>query len=229
MRNSALVVLLLAASCTAFGSGGGSMQTDRSYGGSASRLGDGPSPDEQARNNYNAGVKIVEKADALDVAAAHETDAKKQAKALSKSKDAYAAALKKFSKAVDAKSNMYEAWNYVGYTNRKLGNYDVALQAYDRALSLKPGYPEAIEYRGHAYLGLNRLSEAKEAYLTLYSGNRNLAAKLLAAMQEWVGTSHGSAGIDSATVDSFSAWVTERSTIASKTAGLTREGATSAW
>ena len=63
---------------------------------------------------------------------------------------------------------MYQAWNYVGYTNRKLGNYDDALAAYDRALSSSsPDYAEAIEYRGHAYLGLNRLSEAKEAYLAL--------------------------------------------------------------
>ncbi len=76
---------------------------------------------------------------------------------------------------------MHEAWNYLGYTHRKLGDYQAALTAYDRALNLKPGYPEAIEYRGHAYLGLNRLEDAKQAYLTLFAGNRQLAAQLLAA------------------------------------------------
>ena len=87
---------------------------------------------------------------------------------------------------------MYEAWNYVGYTNRKLGNYEAALTAYDRALTLKPDYPEAIEYRGHAYLGLNRLDDAKQAYLTLFGSNRKLAAQLLAGMQAWVGEHRGS-------------------------------------
>lgn len=228
MRSAALATLLLAASWTAFGSGGGSMPTDRSMG-QASRLSEAPSPEEQARSAYNAGVKSVEKADELAADAARQTDAKKQAKMQAKSKDAYESALKKFSKAVEAKPNMFEAWNYVGYTNRKLGNYEIALQAYDRALALKPGYPEAIEYRGHAYLGLNRLSEAKEAYLTLYSNNRKLAAQLLTGMQEWIGAHRDGGNMDAATVDSFSAWVSERSSIAAKTAGLTREGANAAW
>ena len=47
--------------------------------------------------------------------------------------------------------------------------------------------------------GLNRLSEAKEAYLALFAGNRKLAASLLAAMQEWVGEHRGNAaGVDGA-------------------------------
>ena len=74
---------------------------------------------------------------------------------------------------------------------------------------------------------MNRLSEAQDAYLALYSSNRKLAAQLLAGMQEWIGTHHGnSGGLD---VDSFAAWVSERSAIAGKTASLTREGANAAW
>ena len=125
---------------------------------------------------------------------------------------------------------MYQAWNYLGYSQRKLGNYQDALTAYDRALSIKPGYAEAIEYRGHAYLGLNRLSEAKESYLALYASNRNLAGSLLTAMQEWVGAHRAdAAGVDVGMLDSFASWVSERSKIAGQTVGLTREGATSAW
>jgi tetratricopeptide (TPR) repeat protein len=125
---------------------------------------------------------------------------------------------------------MYQAWNYLGYSQRKLGNYQDALTAYDRALSIKPGYAEAIEYRGHAYLGLNRLSEAKESYLALFASNRKLAGSLLTAMQEWVGAHRAdAAGIDVAMLDSFASWVNERSKIAGQTVGLTREGATSAW
>jgi tetratricopeptide (TPR) repeat protein len=187
-------------------------------------------PEEQAVSAYNAGVHVVEKADELSADAARQTDAKKQHKGNDKAKSSYAAALKKFSKATELNPAMFQAWNYVGYTNRKIGNYEAALTAYDRALTLKPDYAEAIEYRGHAYLGLNRLGEAKQAYLTLFSSNRKLAAQLLTAMQAWVGEHRGNAGgVDGASLEAFASWVNERSTIASQTASLTREGASAAW
>ena len=220
------LALLLATACTAFGAGGGEMPS-RPMGGTSAAP---PSPEEQARSAYNAGVKAVQKADGLSADAAHQSDAKKQAKALDKAADGYASALKKFTHATELNPGMHEAWNYVGYTNRKLGKYDAALAAYDRALALKPGYPEAIEYRGHAYLGLNRLDDAKTAYLALFSSNRQLAAQLLAGMQAWVGEHRGNpAGVDGASLESFASWVNERSAIASQTAGLTREGASAAW
>ncbi|HKU88540.1 MAG TPA: tetratricopeptide repeat protein [Steroidobacteraceae bacterium] len=220
------LTLMLSTACTAFGAGGGEMPS-RPMGGSSTPA---PSPEEQARSAYNAGVKVVEKADQLAADASHQADAKKQAKALDKANDGYASALKKFTRATELYPSMHEAWNYVGYTNRKLGKYDAALAAYDRALTLKPGYPEAIEYRGHAYLGLNRLDDAKAAYLSLFSSNRKLAAQLLAGMQSWVGEHRGNpAGVDGASLESFASWVSERSAIASQTAGLTREGASAAW
>lgn len=220
------LALMLATTCTAFGAGGGEMPS-RPMGSSSSPP---PSPEEQARSAYNAGVKVVEKADSVSTDAAHQSDAKKQAKALDKAHDGYASALKKFTKATELNPSMHEAWNYVGYTNRKLGKYDAALAAYDRALTLKPGYAEAIEYRGHAYLGLNRLDDAKSAYLSLFGSNRKLAAQLLAGMQAWVGEHRGNpAGVDGAALESFASWVSERSSIASQTAGLTREGASAAW
>jgi len=231
MRNSLRLItftLLLATTCTAFGAGGGELPNRSS--GSASRLDKPVTPEEQARNDYNAGVRLVEKADELAADALHQADERKKAKALSKAEQNYNTAMKKFSNATQLQPSNYQAWNYIGYTNRKVGKFDAALAAYDRALKLKPDYAEAIEYRGHAYLGLNRLAEAKAAYLALFAGNRQLAATLLAAMQEWVGKHRGSAeGVDGATLDSFASWVNERSTIASQTAALTREGAASAW
>jgi tetratricopeptide (TPR) repeat protein len=218
MRTTLLMAsaMLLAAGPT-FGAGGGPMPS----GGMPSMESREPrTPEDQARDLYNSGVKLVEKADKL---AADAT----QKKSVDKAGKAYDGALKKFARATDLNPTMYQAWNYVGYTNRKLGNYEAALQAYDRTLRLKPDYPEAIEYRGHAYLGLNRLSEAKQAYLALYSANRKLAAQLLAGMQQWVAAHRENAGgLD---VDSFAAWVNERSAIAAQTASLTREGASAAW
>lgn len=188
------------------------------------------SPETQALSAYNAGVRLVEKADELTADAARQTDEHKQKKTLDKARQNYSTALRKFAQAIEFQSGMYQAWNYLGYTQRKLGNYQDAVIAYDRALSIKPGYAEAIEYRGHAYLGLNRLSEAKESYLALYASNRKLAASLLTAMQEWVGAHRAnSAGVDGAMLESFGSWVSERSKIAGQTVGLTREGASSAW
>ena len=220
---SLAIALFLAAGPT-FGAGGGSAPS----GGTPSmQMREPKSPEEQARDQYNGGVRLVEKGDSVSADASRQADARKQQKARSKAESSYGGALKKFMRATELQPSMYQAWNYVGYTNRKLGNYEAALQAYDRALRLKPDYAEAIEYRGHAYLGLNRLSEAKDAYLALYSSNRKLAAQLLAGMQDWIGTHRDNAGgLD---VDSFAAWVNERSAIASQTASLTREGASAGW
>ncbi len=45
---------------------------------------------------------------------------------------------------------MKEGWNLLGYTSRRLGDYEESLSAYDAALKLQPDYPEAIEYRAGA-------------------------------------------------------------------------------
>jgi hypothetical protein len=46
-------------------------------------------------------------------------------------------------------------------------------------------------------------------------------------MQQWVAEHRGSAGLDPGSFDAFASWVNERSAIASQTAALTREGASS--
>src|SRR5688572_30777547 len=193
------VTLLSIVAGTAFGAGGGDMPAP------SERI--AKSPETEALNAFNSGVRLVEKADALDADAARQTDAGKQKKSRDKARKNYSTALRKFARAIELQSGMYSAWNYLGYSQRKLGNYQDALVAYDRALSLKPGYAEAIEYRGHAYLGLDRLSEAKEAYLALYASNRKLASSLLAGMQEWVGAHRtNAAGVDGAMLESFASW-----------------------
>lgn len=217
MRTPVLVAITLLVAGPTFGAGGGSMP---SGGMSSMDTREPRTPEDQARDQYNSGVRLVEKADKLAADASHQ-------KSVDKAGKAYDNALKKFMRATELNPGMYQAWNYVGYANRKLGNFEAALAAYDRALRLKPDYPEAIEYRGHAYLGLNRLSEAKDAYLSLYSANRQLAAQLLAGMQDWIGAHReNTGGLD---VESFAAWVSERTAIAGKTASLTREGAGAAW
>jgi tetratricopeptide (TPR) repeat protein len=216
--------LLVAATPFAWANGGGSMQMS-----APSPEPREESPEDKAKGLYNQGVRDVKKADKYQAAALQLTDAGKKDKAVREAREYYASALKKFEQATQTDSDMYEAWNYVGYTNRKLGNYDVALSGYERALSLHPGYPEALEYRGEAYLGLNRVADAQKAYLDLFASNRALADKLLASMKDWLQAQRASAGADAEKVGELDKWIQERSAIAGQTAALTREGTAASW
>ena len=216
--------LLCAVAPLSFANGGGAMP---SMSRPAPRV---ATPQQQARDLYNDGVGYVKKADKIDAEAAKASDAGKKERAARDAHDRYASALGKFQQSVQLDPGGYEAWNYVGYTSRKLGHYDDALAAYERALTLKPGYADAIEYRGEAYLAVNRLDDAKKAYLDLFAGNRALADKLLTAMKGWVAAQHAApAGENAASVEELDKWIQERSQVAAQTAALTRAGTASAW
>jgi tetratricopeptide (TPR) repeat protein len=176
-------------------------------------------PEEQAKQAYNQGVRAVKAADKLSKSADEAKDEKKQTKALDKAKRQYENARGYFAAALQRKADMYEAWNYVGYTSRKLGEFDKALQAYDEALRLSPSYGEAIEYRGEAYLGLDRVEDAKNAYMQLFPSSRPLAEQLMAAMQKWV-SERRAAGNAAPEVEALAQWIDERSNIARQTASL---------
>jgi tetratricopeptide (TPR) repeat protein len=142
-------------------------------------------------------------------------------------KDAYTRARAAFQDATQSDPAMAEAWNGLGYSQRKLGDYAASLASYDRALTLKPGYPEATEYRGEAYLAVNRVEDAKQAYLELFASNRALADHLLGAMKNWIAAQ--SSGANQASAADLSRWVEERAKIAAQTAALTRDGAAAGW
>jgi tetratricopeptide (TPR) repeat protein len=187
-------------------------------------------PQQKAKDAYNDGVHDVKKADKAQDAAAQATDTGKKDKAARDAHDRYAEALSKFQEATQLDPTLHEAWNYVGYTSRKLGHYDEALAAYDKALALKPGYADALEYRGEAYLALNRIPDAQQAYLDLYAGSHALAGKLLTAMKSWVaGQRANPAGGDAGKLDDLDKWIRERAQIAGQTAALTRAGTAASW
>lgn len=173
-----------------------------------------------ARLNYNVGYELFEKAQAADKAAAGLKGAK--AKAAQQAVLAeYRAARDRFDAAAQADPNLKEAWNLVGYTSRQLGDYDRSLEAYGKALALDPAYPEAIEYRGEAYLKLNRLEDAKSAYMALFAAHPSHAGVLLESMRNWVAEKQKSPGnVDKAEVEAFAAWVAERGSLAAQTAAL---------
>jgi tetratricopeptide (TPR) repeat protein len=170
-----------------------------------------------AASALNAALDAVKEADA----AAGDGSGKLPAAA----KAAYEKARTSFSAATQADPKLAQAWNGLGYSSRKLGDYKTALSAYDKAIELRAGYPEATEYRGEAYLALNRPEDAKQAYLDLFAVNRALAGKLLESMKKWA----ASAGKKKDDVADLNDFIKERTQIAAQTASLTRESAPQGW
>lgn len=167
------------------------------------------SPEAVAAAALNSGLKRLEQADKLEVK--NPKQARKE----------YEAALKDFLAAAVAAPDNYRAHNGAGYSLRKLGDYPRALESYERALKLAPTSSEAIEYRAEAYLGLNRLEDAKQAYMQLFVNDRQTSHVLMKAMKAWVDAHRARpAGVDPAAVDAFAAWVGERDMLASSVGNL---------
>jgi len=57
--------------------------------------------------------------------------------------------------------------NYLGYANRKLGNYDTAIRYYREALAINPEHLGANEYLGELYAELGDLDRARVQLATL--------------------------------------------------------------
>lgn len=164
---------------------------------------------DAATQALNRGLSRLEKADRLEI------------KSPELARKEYAAALKDFQTAAIAKPDNYRAHNGAGYALRKLGDYDRALQSYDRALALAPASIEAIEYRGEAYLGLNRLDDAKQAYMYLFVHDRAASNVLMQGMKAWIENHRAQQGVvDPAIVAAFDAWVRERDMLASSVGNL---------
>lgn len=178
-------------------------------------------PEEEAKDAYNQGLKLRDKAWALeDKAEAAGTDAERQ-KHLGKAQKHYTKSIRLFETATRKVPTFHQAFSSLGYALRKTGEFERSLEAYDQALKLAPFYGEAIEYRAEAYLGLDRLDEAKEAYMQLFSSNRDLADQLMVAMRRWLEKRRAEpGGVSSETIESFAAWVAERSELAEQTARL---------
>jgi tetratricopeptide (TPR) repeat protein len=170
------------------------------------------SADEQAIEHYNAGLadrdqawKLQEMLDAPDTAEA------KRDKLLKKQRSAYERAVEEFSAATLLNPRYHEAWGSKGYALRQLGDWAGALKAYEMSLHLKPDYPQALEYIGEAYLGLNRIDDAKDAWAKLDPVDATLALELVSAMRVWIDQRRDDPGeIKIGELDAFERWVGER-------------------
>lgn len=81
----------------------------------------------------------------------------------------YQRALALLQKVVEADQRNADAWNYVGFSYRKLQQFDQSLAAYQKALALNPNHRGANEYLGELYLMTGELGKAKERLAKLQS------------------------------------------------------------
>jgi tetratricopeptide (TPR) repeat protein len=206
------------------GGGGGQMPGGRGMGQSQPG-GDMPpstaseKPDAAAKKAFKAGVKSLNRAREFQEVADKATNPDKKADALDKVNDAYGKALDQFTDALSNKGDMVEAWNNAAYVHLRLGAYNEAIDDYNHTLSIKPELFEAIEGRAEAFVGTDRLDQAKAAYMDLFNHAPVLADQLMAVMQKWLQSHHEAAnGMRGADIDSFGKWLQERDGIAKQAA-----------
>jgi tetratricopeptide (TPR) repeat protein len=167
-----------------------------------------PADPTQARKAFNLGFEEYQMATGLENAAVGRTgeDALRSREAV---KAGLSRAREKFRIAVGGDPNMKEGWNMLGYTSRKLGDYEESLKAYDKALALAPDYPEAIEYRAELFLLTGRLGDVKEAYASLLKSSPSYAGVLKTSVQDWLKAKKPAPGVTDAQRAEFAAWASK--------------------
>ena len=217
----AVIALLAAPALVASGPGGG--------GGGMSA----PMPSMQQRSPHDQAVEFYNNAerriDGLtkthdEMKAAAASDPQKAAKLQAKLAKGLENAAADLERAVKNDPQLFQAWSELGFTYRKMGKFKESLEAYDRSLSIQPDYTPALEYRAEAYLGLNRIDDAKKTYTDLFSMDRPKADALLISMKSYVAARHAdAAGLDAAQLDAFDKWVSQREIIHNQTVALTAQ------
>jgi tetratricopeptide (TPR) repeat protein len=175
-------------------------------------------PEERAVEAYRSGDEHRVKGKKLEEEAAKKTgtDADKTA---AKARSEFEKSLKDFKNAAQLNPQLFQAYNGMGFAYRKTGDYAKALEMYDQAIKMAPGFfSEAVEYRAEAYLALNRLDDARKAYLDLFAADRKQADILLVALKAWVASHRSDAGsVDPAAVSDLEKWIGEREGLAKQT------------
>ena len=90
---------------------------------------------------------------------------------LEKAKKRYAKAQKLLLKSNSKKPNQADTLNYLGFTTRKLGDYENGEKYYLQGLAIEPNHIGINEYLGELYVATNRLDLAKERLKILENCN----------------------------------------------------------
>ena len=90
---------------------------------------------------------------------------------LEKAKKRYAKAQKLLLKSNSEKPNKADTLNYLGFTTRKLGDYENGEKYYLQGLAIEPNHIGINEYLGELYVATNRIDLANERLKILESCN----------------------------------------------------------
>jgi len=118
------------------------------------------SSDDTISNPYKDAKNLVKRAGKLE-----KKDKIKKAEKL------YSQAFKKLEQALSSDKDNPDILNYMGYTSRKVGNFDQAEKFYLKGLSIKPDHNGINEYLGELYVQTNRIDKAKERLEVLKNCN----------------------------------------------------------
>ena len=118
------------------------------------------SSDNTISNPFNEAKKLVKRAGKLE---------KKEKN--DKAKKLYSQAFKKLEKAYASNKDNPDILNYMGYTSRKVGNFEKAEKFYLKGLSIKPDHNGINEYLGELYVQTNRIDKANERLEVLKNCN----------------------------------------------------------
>jgi|TARA_B100002051_G_scaffold243148_1_gene248826 tetratricopeptide (TPR) repeat protein len=103
------------------------------------------------KSNYDKAANLIK------AAKKYETKGKDK-----KAKKRYERALKLLIKANKEKPNQADTLNYLGFTTRKLGDYENGEKYYLLGLKVNPNHKGINEYLGELYVVTNRIDLAKE-------------------------------------------------------------------
>jgi len=111
-------------------------------------------------SSYDKGASLIKKAKKL------ESKGK-----IEKANTRYKKALEYLMKSNEKNPNQPDTLNYLGFTLRKLGNFEEAEKYYLEGLSIKPDHYGINEYLGELYIQTNRIELAKERLEVLENCN----------------------------------------------------------
>ena len=109
---------------------------------------------------YDEAVKLVKRAGNLE-----------RKEKLDKAKKLYTQAFKKLEKAYKIDKKNPDILNYMGFTTRKVGNFEQAEKFYLEGLKIKPNHNGINEYLGELYVQTNQINKANERLAVLKNCN----------------------------------------------------------
>ena len=121
---------------------------------------DSSSGDSSKDSLYDDAIKLVKRAGKLE----------KREKP-NKAKKIYSQAFSKLEKAYKSDKKNPDILNYMGYTTRKVGNFDQAEKFYLEGLKIKPNHNGINEYLGELYVQTNQINKANERLAVLKNCN----------------------------------------------------------